>query len=109
MRLIAEERQRSMTQLVLRDRALEGISQGITIADHMVAGTPIIYTNPAYEALTQFPMGEIMAGRRCRSSMLPICLALRSISRGTRARGKPAGLKSGSNGRTVRRSCAAWW
>jgi PAS domain S-box-containing protein len=44
---------------MLRDRALEGTSQGITIADTK-AGGKIIYTNPAFAELTGYATDEII-------------------------------------------------
>jgi len=52
----------AMMRLVLRDRALEGITQGITITDDKAPGQPIIYTNPAFAGLTRYTLEEI-AGR----------------------------------------------
>jgi PAS domain S-box-containing protein len=55
-----EETAAAMQRLVLRDRALEAITQGITIADEQVPGAPIMYTNPAFAALTRYAPEEII-------------------------------------------------
>ncbi|MHB1204702.1 MAG: ATP-binding protein [Rhodospirillaceae bacterium] len=60
-RAIAErETARAMTRLVLRERALEAITQGITITDNRLEGSPIIYTNPAFASLTRHGAGEVI-------------------------------------------------
>ena len=55
-----KERGQAMTGMLLRDRALESISQGITITDDTAPGSPIIYTNPAFAALTRYTSEEIV-------------------------------------------------
>ncbi|TAL04885.1 MAG: hybrid sensor histidine kinase/response regulator, partial [Rhodospirillaceae bacterium] len=55
-----EQRERAVSGLLLRDRALEGISQGVTITDDKAPGTPIIYTNPAFAALTRYTLEEVV-------------------------------------------------
>jgi PAS domain S-box-containing protein len=50
----------ALNRLLLRDRALEAITQGITITDDKAPGTPIIYTNPAFAALTRYNPEEIL-------------------------------------------------
>lgn len=54
------ERERTLTNLKLRNRALEGISQGVTIMDLYALEKPIIYTNPAFVAMSKYPMAEII-------------------------------------------------
>lgn len=54
------QRERAISGLRLRDRALEGISQGVTITDDKAPGYPIIYTNPAFAALTRYTVDEII-------------------------------------------------
>lgn len=50
----------AMNRLVLRDRALESITQGVTITDDQAPGNPIIYTNPAFAALTRYDAQEVL-------------------------------------------------
>lgn len=60
-RAVAEEEMaKAMKRLILRDRALEAITQGITITDDRQNGTPIIYTNPAFDRLARYENGEIL-------------------------------------------------
>jgi len=54
------ERHEALTRLRLRDRALESISQGITISDESSPDTPIIYTNPAFAKMTGYSVAEII-------------------------------------------------
>lgn len=55
-----EEMAKAMKHLILRDRALEAITQGITITDDTQAGTPIIYTNPAFARLARYESDEVL-------------------------------------------------
>ncbi len=50
----------AMKRLILRDRALEAITQGITITDQKHPTTPIIYTNPAFAALMGRDVDKIL-------------------------------------------------
>ena len=60
-RAVAEEEMaKAMKRLILRDRALEAITQGITITDDRQHGTPIIYTNPAFDRLARYENAEIL-------------------------------------------------
>lgn len=59
-RAIAERQTaEAMTRLLLRDRALEAITQGITITDDKAPGAPIVYTNPAFARLTKYTAEQI--------------------------------------------------
>src|SRR6185369_14405440 len=49
-----------MTRLLLRERALENISQGISVSDYTIPGAPIIYTNPAFATMTRYSVDEII-------------------------------------------------
>jgi len=55
-----EQQQKSMTNLLLRDHALENISQGITIQDAKSPEASIIYTNSAFAQLLGYPIEEIV-------------------------------------------------
>jgi PAS domain S-box-containing protein len=64
-RLLMEVNCRSEESLVLRDRALAAIAQGVLITDRSQPDSPIIYVNPAFERLTGYTAGEVI-GRNCR-------------------------------------------
>lgn len=49
----------------LLERALEAAGEGIVIADARLPDTPLIYVNPAFEAVTGYPRAEVL-GRNCR-------------------------------------------
>jgi PAS domain S-box-containing protein len=51
-------RKRAEEALRLRDRALESLAQGVVITDATRPGTPIIYANPAFEAMTGYAAEE---------------------------------------------------
>ncbi|MGE0735079.1 MAG: ATP-binding protein [Alphaproteobacteria bacterium] len=46
------------TDLLLRDRALESIAQGVVIADARRPGNPLVYANPAMESITGYTVAE---------------------------------------------------
>ncbi len=46
-------------QLALRDRAMQAISQGITIVDARAEGRPIVYASPSFEELTGYTAAEV--------------------------------------------------
>lgn len=54
------ERRRAETELQLRDRAIQAVSQGILITDPNQAGGPIVFANPAVERLTGYSLGELL-------------------------------------------------
>ncbi|NJO20250.1 MAG: PAS domain S-box protein, partial [Spirulinaceae cyanobacterium RM2_2_10] len=49
----------------LRDRAIEASSVGIVIADATRPDMPLIFVNPAFEAITGYPPAEVL-GYNCR-------------------------------------------
>lgn len=51
--------------LALKDRALSVAAEGITIADALQPGRPLIYVNEGFERLTGFSPAEAL-GRNCR-------------------------------------------
>lgn len=55
-----QEMTKAMTRLLLRDRALEAITQGITITDERLPGQPIMYTNSAFAGLTKYTTDEVI-------------------------------------------------
>jgi diguanylate cyclase (GGDEF)-like protein/PAS domain S-box-containing protein len=59
------DRHRAEEALSLARRALESVPVGIIIADAQRPDMPITYMNPAFEALTGYPPGEVL-GRNCR-------------------------------------------
>jgi two-component system, cell cycle sensor histidine kinase and response regulator CckA len=64
-----EEANRTLRQeqaeLILRDRAIRAVSQGIVITDPHVLGNPIIYVSPSFTQLTGYSAEEAI-GRNCR-------------------------------------------
>jgi PAS domain S-box-containing protein len=64
-----EEANRTLRQeqaeLVLRDRAIRAVSQGILITDPHALGNPIIYASPSFTQLTGYSAQEAI-GKNCR-------------------------------------------
>ncbi|HQY08922.1 MAG TPA: PAS domain S-box protein [Burkholderiaceae bacterium] len=52
-------------ELLLRERALESASDGITIASMEFPGQPVIYANPAFRRISGYDLDEVI-GRNCR-------------------------------------------
>ena len=61
---ITDRMQREQT-LLLRDRAIQAVSQGILITDPNQPDNPIIYASPGVERMTGY-RAEEMVGRNCR-------------------------------------------
>ncbi|HEX7720320.1 MAG TPA: PAS domain-containing protein, partial [Woeseiaceae bacterium] len=59
------ERKRSQEALLLRDRAIQSVSQGIIISDPNQEGNPIIYAGPGFERITGYRADEVL-GKNCR-------------------------------------------
>ncbi len=59
------ERKRAEEELRLRDRAVAASSNGIVLSDMRQPDEPIVYTNPAFEAMTGYTAEEVL-GRNCR-------------------------------------------
>ncbi len=57
-------------ELLLRERAIQGVSQGILITDALQPDDPVIYTNPGFEKMTGYTAAEIL-GRNCRMMQGP--------------------------------------
>lgn len=55
----------SQMMALLHTKAIEATRCGVTIADATQAGFPIVYCNPAFEALTGYRRDEVL-GRNCR-------------------------------------------
>lgn len=64
VRDITEQFQREQ-ELILRDRAIQAVSQGIFITDPSQPDNPIIYASPGAEQLTGYRVEELI-GRNCR-------------------------------------------
>ncbi|TAL03853.1 MAG: PAS domain S-box protein [Rhodospirillaceae bacterium] len=54
-----QERERAIERLLLQERVLDVITQGVNIVDNRRAGYPIIYANPAFAAMTGYSQDEI--------------------------------------------------
>jgi diguanylate cyclase (GGDEF)-like protein/PAS domain S-box-containing protein len=59
------DRKEAEIQLILRERSLEAIGQGVLITDPRQPDNPIIYSNAAFERLTGYGAREVI-GRNCR-------------------------------------------
>ncbi|MES1187891.1 MAG: response regulator [Myxococcales bacterium] len=57
--------QQEQAELVLRDRAIRAVSQGILITDPHAPGNPIIYASPSFTELTGYGAEEVI-GKSCR-------------------------------------------
>ena len=55
-----KERERNLTRLSLRDRALSSISQGIVVTDERHAHPMVIYANPALARMTGYSLEELI-------------------------------------------------
>jgi PAS domain S-box-containing protein len=51
--------------LLVRDRAIRAVTQGIVIADALRPDAPIVFASPAFERLTGYAADEVL-GRNCR-------------------------------------------
>jgi len=51
--------------LALKDRALDVVAEGVTIADARQPDRPLIYINQGFERMTGFPVADVL-GRNCR-------------------------------------------
>ena len=65
MSTLSDNIQRIQEELRLHDRAMASSSCGITIADALDPDMPLIYVNDAFEAITGYPVPEVV-GRNCR-------------------------------------------
>ncbi len=52
-------------QLQLKDRALGGTAEGITISDYLQPDNPIVYVNEGFERLTGYAREDVL-GKNCR-------------------------------------------
>jgi PAS domain S-box-containing protein len=59
------KRRKAQEELLLRDRAIEAIGQGIVISDPNLPDNPVIYANAAFEKLTGYTREEVV-GKNCR-------------------------------------------
>ena len=58
-------RRRAEAELLLRDRAIQAVSQGIIIAEAVGSETPVIYASPGFTRLTGYEAAEVI-GLDCR-------------------------------------------
>jgi len=59
------ERKQAEKAMRLRDRAIMSTSDGIVISDMTRPDQPVIFVNPAFEAITGYSMKEVL-GRNCK-------------------------------------------
>lgn len=57
--------QNAMSELELRNRAMEALTQGVLIADPRQPDSPIIYASPSFERMTGYKASEVI-GLNCR-------------------------------------------
>lgn len=60
--------QQAFELLVLKDRALSSIKEGITIADCSLPDHPLIYANAAFSSITGYSKEEVL-GKNCRQTL----------------------------------------
>jgi PAS domain S-box-containing protein len=87
------ERRRAEEDLRLRERIIEGMSQGLLIADATRPDRPAIYVNPAFERITGHAAAEVL-GRNPRFLQGPKTdpAAAQEIKQGLR-RGEPVSVE----------------
>jgi PAS domain S-box-containing protein len=56
---------RAEEALLLRDRAIRAVSQGIVITDPARPDNPVVYASPGFERMTGYSAAEVL-GRNCR-------------------------------------------
>ena len=56
--------------LQLKDRAMDSIKEGITIADCSLPDMPLIYANQGFARITGCPVAEVL-GKNCRFLQVP--------------------------------------
>lgn len=77
-------------QIELQARALEAARHGIVITDATQPELPIVYVNPAFQALTGYSAQEVL-GHNCRFLQGPDTdMAARKMIRQSHAKGEPA-------------------
>lgn len=54
--------------LVLKDRAINAVKEGITIADCSLIDSPLIFTNDAFSKITGYSREEVL-GKNCRQGL----------------------------------------
>jgi two-component system cell cycle sensor histidine kinase/response regulator CckA len=57
-------------ELLLRDRAIQAVTQGILITDHQRPDNPIVYASPGFLRLTGYRAEQVI-GRNCRFLQCP--------------------------------------
>ena len=62
---IAERKRRMEAELLLRDRAIQAVSQGILITDPNQPDNPVIYASAGFQRITGYAPEEVV-GRNCR-------------------------------------------
>ena len=62
---VQREKQAALDALSVRDNAIAAASNGIVISDASLPDNPIIYTNPAFLAMSGYKNSEVV-GRNCR-------------------------------------------
>ena len=64
------KRKEAETELYLRERAIQAVSQGILITDTLQPDDPVIYASPGFEHMTGYSAAEIL-GKNCRMMQGP--------------------------------------
>lgn len=56
---------RTLDLLLLKERAIDTVAEGITIADATLPDMPLIYVNKAFQKITGYPVEDVV-GKNCR-------------------------------------------
>jgi two-component system sporulation sensor kinase C len=64
-RAFAKQYQSAMEELHLNRRIFRSVTSGISVANAMQPDMPLVYVNPAFEAMTGYSLEEVL-GRNCR-------------------------------------------
>lgn len=59
------DRREAEAAILLRDRAMQAVTQGIIITDPSLPDNPIVYVSPSFEELTGYTAAEVL-GKNCR-------------------------------------------
>jgi two-component system sporulation sensor kinase C len=64
-RAFARKYQPALEELILSRRIFRSVTSGITVSNALLPDLPLIYVNPAFEAITGYSLEEVL-GKNCR-------------------------------------------